>query len=123
MSGEGERTCTKWAIMPTDEDRRKAASSLRECRGGWSSGECYYAIIAAAKLPDTSRDDGGRALYSLLADLIEPSCDRAALLEIADTMDDEGSRVEAQLRKEGVLKDKWAGYATYIRKACGVGDA
>lgn len=64
--------------MVTDEDRRKAASRLRECRGGWSSGECYYAIIAALGLPDTSREDGGNALYARLADLIEPSDRRRA---------------------------------------------
>lgn len=58
--------------MVTDEERREVAQRLRECRGGWSSGECYYAIIHALGLPDTSRDDGGRALYAALADLIEP---------------------------------------------------
>ena len=64
--------------MITDDERREVARRLRECRGGWSSGECYYTIIHALGLPDTSREDGGAALYARLADLIEPSCDAAA---------------------------------------------
>ena len=59
--------------MPTDDERREVARRLRGCRGGWSSGECYYAIIHALGLSDTSREDGGAALYAHLADLIEPS--------------------------------------------------
>lgn len=59
--------------MATDEERREIARRLRELRSGWSSGECYYTIINALGLPDTSREDGGAALYALLADLIEPS--------------------------------------------------
>lgn len=89
--------------MAGNEERREVARRLRECCGGWSSGECYYAIIGALGLPDTSRDDGGNALYSALADLIKPSgyecvpgecplnvchdndrIDREALLELAD---------------------------------------
>ena len=58
--------------MATDDERREAARRLRECRSGWSSGECYYTIIHALGLSDTSREDGGAALYAHLADLIEP---------------------------------------------------
>lgn len=72
--------------MATDDERREVARRLRGCRGGWSSGECYYAIIHALGLSDTSREDGGAALYAHLADLIEPSCDRERLLAIATTM-------------------------------------
>ena len=59
--------------MATDDERRRAAASLRKIRSGWASGTCYYAIINVLGYPDTSREDGGHALYSLLADLIEPS--------------------------------------------------
>lgn len=58
--------------MATDTERREAARRLRELRSGWSSGECYYTIIHALGLPDTSREDGGAALYARLADLIDP---------------------------------------------------
>lgn len=60
-------------MMISDDDRREVARRLRELRGGWSSGECYYTIIHALDLPDTSREDGGHELYGTLADLIEPS--------------------------------------------------
>lgn len=62
--------------MTTVEERREVARRLRECRGGWSSGECYYTIIHALGLSDTSREDGGAALYAHLADLIEPELER-----------------------------------------------
>ena len=72
----------------SDDERREVARMLRELRGGWSSGECYYTIIHALDLPYTSREDGGAALYARLADLIEPSCDRDALLAVAETLED-----------------------------------
>lgn len=59
--------------MISDTERREVARRLRECRGGWSSGECYYTIIHELGLPDTSWEDGGAALYARLADLIEPA--------------------------------------------------
>jgi len=58
--------------MISDTERREVAARLRELRSGWSSGECYYTIIHELDLPDTSREDGGAALYARLADLIEP---------------------------------------------------
>ena len=40
-----------------DEQRRLVANRLRECRGGWSSGECYYTVIQALGLPRAA-DEG-----------------------------------------------------------------
>lgn len=126
--------------MTTDSERREVARRLRECRGGWSSGECYYTIIHALGLSDTSREDGGAALYAHLADLIEPSepkvkcvaevkvdgerleklvydaaveltgIDRDALLALADEMDAEKNFVIV------------GGYARRIREALGLGE-
>ena len=104
--------------MMSDEYRRRAASRLRECRGGWSSGECYYAIVNALELPDTSRNDGGRALYSLLADLIEPSCDRDALLALADEIEDYAGGGGARFGRV-IDRDRAKGYAWRIREALG----
>lgn len=120
-------------MTPTDRDRRNAAAELRKCRGGWSSGECYYAILHALHLPDTSREDGGHALYAALADLIDPGesgqnldtnrdtvqkespavpiapkCDREALLELADDLE------TYRLPISGIA------VAEHIREACGV---
>ena len=125
--------------MPTDTERREVARRLRGLRGGWSSGECYYAIIHALGLPDTSREDGGAALYARLADLTKPSepkvrcvaevkvdgerleklahdaaveltgIDRDALLALADEMDE----------LCGPWHDCGKHYARRIREACG----
>lgn len=78
--------------MTTNEERRKVAQMLRECRGGWSSGECYYTIIHALGLPDTSREDGAHALYAALADLIDPEPERTP-------NDDERRRVSGELER------------------------
>lgn len=107
-----------------DEQRRLVATRLRECRGGWSSGECYYTIIQALGLPDSSREDGGHALYAALADLIDPDCeegrysvartvrpvDREALLDLADEMSLDGM--------DGYI-NSMTSYARRIREACG----
>ena len=98
--------------MATDDERRRAAASLRKIRSGWASGTCYYAIINALGYPDTSREDGGRALYSLLADLIEPSCDRDALLALADEMES----------LCGPWSDCGKHYAPLVREALGVSE-
>lgn len=111
-----------------DEQRRLVANRLRECRGGWSSGECYYTIIQALGLPDTSREDGGHALYSALADLIDPDCrevarpprpvDREALLAIADEID--AAYVEAaQMLGLPRAADEGTVFSRRIREACG----
>ena len=104
--------------MATDDERREVAERLRELRGGWSSGECYYTIIHALDLPDTSREDGGAALYARLADLIEPSCDRDALLALADKM----SRYASLRKSHGMDVDTMAAMAWVhrIREALGV---
>ena len=81
--------------MTTIDERREVARRLRECRGGWSSGECYYAIIHALGLPDTSREDGGSALYELLADLIDPSENVKCVAEIKI----EGDQLEDAVQK------------------------
>ena len=109
--------------MITDDERREVARRLRKCRGGWSSGECYYTIIHALGLPDTSREDGGHALYSALADLIEPSCDRDALLALADEIE-AGFRLECSTGPAHMVVDlvniEMGKLAHRIREACGV---
>ena len=116
--------------MPTDTERREVARRLRECRGGWSSGECYYTIINALGLPDTSREDGGAALYARLADLIEPdecqfrdatkTVDRDALLALAKVLGGMGDRYNEHERYE--LGTTFKAIADRIREACGVSD-
>ncbi len=106
--------------MVTDDERREVARRLRGLRSGWLSGECYYTIIHALGLPDTSREDGGHALYSALADLIEPSCDRDALLALADVMERKASNWDVtQGDVPLVHAGHLLGYADRIREALG----
>ena len=108
--------------MISDTERREVTRRLRECRSGWSSGECYYTIIHALGLPDTSREDGGAALYARLADLIEPSCDRDALLALADEIE-AGFRLECSTGPAHMVVDlvniEMGKLAHRIREACG----
>lgn len=108
----------------SDDERREVAAALRECRGGWSSGECYYAIVRALGLPDTSREDGGHALYGALADLIEPSCDRDALLALAEDVDEAAAMAVVMDDSEGakLLAELLLDIARRIREALGVTD-
>lgn len=125
-----------------DEQRRLVANRLRECRGGWSSGECYYTIIQALGLPDTSREDGGHALYSALADLIDPDesvpgevceiegtgegdplppiVDRESLLELAEDVTEAAAMATVMDASEGakLLAELLLDIARHIREAC-----
>lgn len=115
--------------MISDTDRREVARRLRELRGGWSSGECYYTIIHALGLPDTSREDGGAALYARLADLIEPSCDRDDLLEEVKELEKCAGYFGLDFDEDEPLRDRlkeaaedFAGCASRIREALRVAE-
>lgn len=105
----------------TDDERRRAAASLRKMRSGWAIGTCYYAIINALGYPDTSREDGGRALYSLLADLIEPSEPKVKC--VAEVKVD-GERLEklvhdAAVELTGIDRDALLALADEMESLCG----
>lgn len=129
--------------MISDTERREVARRLREMRGGWSSGECYYTVIRALGLPDTSREDGGEALYARLADLIEPptqcpyyrsdrhycsihdvpAMDRDALLALADAMERKADDFDATVGDVPMVRAGYlTAYAERIRKALGEGE-
>ena len=126
----------------TDEQRRSAAARLRECGGGWTSGTCYYTIIQAIGLPDTSREDGGHALYAALADLIDPGesvpgevceiegtgkgdplppiVDRESLLELAEDVTEAAAMATVMDASEGarLFAELLLDIARRIREAC-----
>lgn len=60
------------------------------------------------------RDDAGIEVFDRLADLIEPSCDREALLSLADEI--EANDVCYGVSEQYVRDE----YARRIREACGV---
>ena len=90
--------------MPTDTERREVARRLRERAGKrvLNLHELLWCIGC---------DGDDAAAWNRLADLIEPSCDRGALLALADEMDaDAGCHAYVD---DYVVND----YARRIRKA------
>lgn len=78
--------------MPTDDERRQMSDALRRCVKGREYGgddvmaELVRSIAVSVGLtPDA--DPTAQDLCDRLADLVEPSCDRRALLELAAKMD------------------------------------
>ena len=104
--------------MVTDDERREVAERLRRA---WANVpdknpvrhhmRVLYEIYAAVGL----NDDGADAidLFDRLADLIEPSCDRDALLAVAETLEDCAGR-DSDLTTLG-----YSCLAKRIREACG----
>ena len=94
--------------MPTDDERREVARRLRH-----EARTCIHSVLL-------SPDDALR-----LADLVEPSCDRDALLALADEMEEFG---KLPIKNPGIRvlqNDDFSrelGYARRIRKALGVSD-
>lgn len=76
----------------TDDERREVASNLRLLDPSvFDAGELYdsWEVLDALGV---AIDDSGwceSACVQRLADLVEPSCNRDALLELADAMDNE----------------------------------
>lgn len=111
--------------MPTDKERREVARKLREL----PDDSTYPGLIGAIADHDgwyAAADAADR-----LADLIEPSCDREALLALEDEMfeDATGLALISQLEKNEELQDlqltmakALMGYSRRIRKALGVVD-
>lgn len=96
----------------TDDERRAVAARLREKHRERTSPLLMepqdvdmqafgYLRDLASCVPD------GKSLFAVLADLVEPSCDRGALLALADEMDAEKNFVIV------------GGYARRIREALG----
>lgn len=73
--------------MTTDDERREVAARLRELRPNACFDDVYEALGAYGPSPYESRGLSATGLARRLADLIEPSCDRDALLALADEMD------------------------------------
>lgn len=70
--------------MATDAERREVARRLRETGEELGSAALLWYHIAKALGVHTATD--GKTACGMLADLIEPSCDRDALLALADEM-------------------------------------
>lgn len=110
--------------MPTDDERRRAASRLREVQADVIPGtntEVHpiagriIGVACGYDLPDF------QGLLGRLADLIEPSCDRDALLAMADELEEDACwEVQTPGDTSGAWRLKDA--CDRIREALGVRD-
>ena len=110
--------------MVSDDERHRVAERLRELARDVDE-VSDFDLARALGLEATSRYgyDSGDVLR--LADLIEPSCDRDALLALADEMDRDG-KIQRERQKAG---ERWLidgldvrDYARRIREALGVSE-
>ena len=103
--------------MISDNERREVAARLRERAGRrvLNLGELLWCIGC---------DDGDdAAAWNRLADLIEPSCDRDALLALADEMQGYADGAASGDGFPYVNAGSLWSYARRIREACGMDDA
>lgn len=102
--------------MPTDDERREVAAKLREMSDWDDEVDCTDFGKRVANLLWVRGCDGPEgAFYAALADLIEPSCDRDALLALADEMQGELDGCESSHEIAGNLQY----WVDHIREACG----
>lgn len=103
--------------MIGNDERRRIAAKLRAC-AGTEYIEVEELCEAIECIDGFRGDDGEPAVWNRLADLVEPSCDRDALLALANEMEgwarDGGDGFEPVLSRAGC-----AAYARRIREACG----
>lgn len=107
--------------MPTDEERREVARRLREIRLCKSGHIEWWKIAQAIGLKEPAGWFGWEKFepdsVKRLADLVEPSCDRDALLELADVME----QVADGNRLTGLMSiGRARSWADRIREALGV---
>ena len=116
--------------MPTDKERREVARRLRELhpedRYWWGIHGFDWYMFADYLLEAIGFDkDSSSEWTEQLADLIEPSCDRDALLALADELDRDG-KIQRGRQKAG---ERWfidgldvREYARRIREALGASE-
>ena len=102
--------------MTTVEERREVARRLRGM--GEELGSSVLLWYHIAKILGIRTATDGKTACDMLADLIEPSCDRDALLRLARYMDKDVAETEAHF--SNVISTKSVSdYARRIREACG----
>lgn len=111
--------------MITDEERREVARRLRETGEELGSAALLWYHIAKALGVRTATD--GKTACDMLADLVEPSCDREALLEEAKELEKCAGYFGLDFDEDEPLRDRlkeaaedFAGSARRIREALGV---
>ena len=109
--------------MVTDDERRRVAEKLRISDERDAAGfvDCLLAeVVRGREFCETPCEHCHGRLLGELADLIEPSCDRDALLALADEMDEVTCDNRGEL---SISLGDVHGLARRIREALGVDDA
>ena len=109
--------------MVSDDERRRVAERLRMSDERDAAGfvDCLLAeVVRGREFCETPCEECHARLLGELADLIEPSCDRDALLALADKM----GRYASLRKSHGMDVDTMAAMAWVhrIREALGVSD-
>lgn len=120
--------------MPTNYERREVAARLRELRGLDYCKDPRYAVELASDAAEVDHGNGysWNKLLDRLADLIDPgsTCDRDALLELADRFEREARDASDEERRERRYNPEYSAQcageacayqnaARRIREACG----
>lgn len=110
--------------MATDTERREVARRLRELRPGACFDDVYEALGAYGPNPYASRVLSATWFARYLADLIEPSCDRDALLAQVEELEKCAWYFGLDFDADEPLRDRlkeaqedFAGCASRIREA------
>lgn len=126
--------------MATDDERRRVAAALRRAevytlQGRRNDGlvlEWHVALMSELAEAVGVVDDKSAAALGRLADLIEPSCDRDALLALAGELERRADSIIKAARDRQFTgcgptmceakhdACEWRWIARLIRKACGV---
>ena len=96
--------------MISDTERREVATRLRNNASQDMDWMVPWAVFNDAE------QHASESVVRRLADLVEPSCDRDALLALADEMDDEAEHMNSLEYNYDFLM----GYSRRIREALGV---
>ena len=96
--------------MISDTERREVATRLRKNASQDMDWMVPWAVFNDAE------QHASESVVRRLADLVEPSCDRDALLALADEMDDEAEHMNSLEYNYDFLM----GYSRRIREALGV---
>lgn len=104
--------------MPTDTERREVARRLRGLHLGGGSKDLIERTLSDAIGAWRKSGMSWDFITERLADLIEPSCDREALLALADDVDGAADDSGGFEPLAGMLRD----IARRIREALGVSE-
>lgn len=107
--------------MPIDDERREIAARLREMNDYEIPVEIVRTCLGL-KTGEVMYKEERRRLSDRIADLIEPSCDRDELIELADELEEKAQFARASTKHAVIYVGyarEYESLARRIREACG----